>query len=287
MLTEFATLLQQERSRSGAAVAFTCYGFETAVAVLQAAEKAGRGVILLISAQSYAAPQGTYLVEGLRALAAQAPVPVCLQLDHLRELEQIERAFQQGIGAVMADGSHLPFEENLAFTREAVALARRYGGAIEAELGRIEGDEERAEAVRAGALTDPEQAASFVEEAAPACLAVSIGNVHGLYQREPAFDWERLTTLRARLRLPLALHGASGLSDALLQRAIALGIGKINVNTELRINYFEVLAQRLETCRPGARLLDLQSALIAAQRATALARLQACQLAEVGPPDSP
>jgi tagatose 1,6-diphosphate aldolase GatY/KbaY len=277
MLSDFAALLQGRRNDAGAVVAFTCYGFETAFAVLQAAEEVGCGVILLISAQSFNAPQGGALVAGLRALADQARVPVCLQLDHIRDLGQIERAFQLGVGAVMADGSHLPFEENIAFTREAATIARRYRGAIEAELGRIEGDEEVAAAAQARGLTDPDQAAIFVERTSPACLAVSIGNVHGFYRSIPWFDWERLTALRARLDLPLALHGASGLPDALLQRSIALGIGKVNVNTELRLNYFEVLGQSIGSYQPGARLLDLQTELIAGQRATALARLLACR----------
>jgi tagatose 1,6-diphosphate aldolase GatY/KbaY len=282
MLTDFATLLEQGRAAGYPVLACTCYGFETAIAVLQAAEEQQCGIILLVSAQSFKSPQGAYLVTGLRSLAEQAPVPACLQIDHLRDLQLVERAFALGAGAVMADGSQLPFEENLAFTREAVAIARRYGGAIEAELGRLEGDEEIARIVEAGGLTDPAQAAFFVEQTAPACLAVSIGNVHGHYAGPPRLDWERLEQLRARLRLPLALHGASGLPDDMLRRALALGITKININTELRSSYFDLLERRLHHWRDGARLLDLQNELIDVQRQTLLRRLQACRL-EAGP----
>ncbi len=261
MLASFAELLHAHQSRGAALGAFTCYNFETAVAVLQAAQARGSGVVLLISEKSFASAHGEYLVAGLRALAERAPVPVCLQLDHVNDLERIEAAFRLGVGAVMADAAHLPFEENCAFVREAAAIGRRYGGQVEAELGRIEGNEDIATAAWAGALTDPEQAALFVARAEPACLAVSIGNVHGTYRQPPELDWARLQQIRAQVNVPLSLHGASGLPDQDLRQAIALGIAKINVNTELRTCYLSVVEQQLQKVKPGARLLELQLAL--------------------------
>lgn len=275
MLASFTELLHVNQERGTALGAFTCYTFETAVAVVQAAQQCQRGVILLISEKSFLAPQGAYLIASLRAIAEKAPVPVCLQLDHVSDLAQIERACQMGVGSVMADGSRLSFEENLRFVAQAVELGKRYAVEIEAELGRVEGNEDIAHAAAVGALTDPEQAAQFIERAQPACLAVSIGNVHGIYRHPPQLDWERLRAIRQTTDLPLSLHGASGLSDEDLQQAMRLGIAKINVNTELRASYFELLEQQLAPMSSGLRLLELQHALIEAQYQVSLSKMQA------------
>jgi len=272
MLASFTELLQEQQGR--ALGAFTCYNFELAVGVLDAAASQGSSVVLLISENSFCSPSGAYFVAGLKAMAEQAPIPVCLQLDHVRDLGHIETAFRLGVGAVMADGSRLPFEENIAFVREAVRIARRYGGSVEAELGRVEGNEDIAAATLAGALTDPEQAARFVRQAEPACLAVSIGNVHGLYEDAPVLDWKRLAHIHDQVDVPLSLHGASGLPDPDLRHAITSGICKINVNTELRSRYLEVVAEQLQAVLPGTRLLELHLAVIEAVTQVTQAKLK-------------
>lgn len=264
MFASFSDLLRAQMGKGTALGAFTCYNFETAAAVLLAAQKRQCGVILLVSEKSFVSEYGAYLVAGLCALAEQASTPACLQLDHVSDLSSIEAAFQLGVGAVMADGSRLPFDENIAFTQQAIAIARRYGGYIEAELGHIEGNEDVASAARAGALTDPEQAAYFVEQTACSCLAVSIGNVHGTYRYPPVLDWARLQAIHRLTNAPLSLHGASGLTEDDLRQAMQSGIVKTNINTELRTRYLEVVADTLGEVVTGARLLDLQSAIMVA-----------------------
>lgn len=276
MLVSFAALLNEQQK--AAVGAFTCYNFEAAAGVLQAASAQGRGVLLLVSEQSFRSPHGASLVAALQAMAAQAPVPACVQLDHVRDLELINAAFALGVGAVMADGSQLPFEQNIAFVRAAVEIARFYGGGVEAELGRVEGNEDSAAATLAGALTDPAQAVRLVAQAEPTCLAVSIGNVHGIYQRPPMLDWERLARIRAQVSVPLSLHGASGLPESDLRHAIALGIRKINVNTELRSRYLEVVAAQLPRVQAGARVFVLQEALTEAMALVASAKLRVYEL---------
>lgn len=274
MLASFTELLRERQEQGGALGAFTCYNFETAMAVLDAAAIRDSAVIILISEKSFAAPYGAYLTLGLKALAAHAPIPVCLQLDHVSHLAQIEAAFELGIGVVMADGSRLPFEQNIAFVREAVQIARHYGGAIEAELGRIEGNEDSATIVQAGALTDPQQAALFVEQTDTSCLAVSIGNVHGVYQRPPVLDWQRLAHIHEQISIPLSLHGASGLADQDLNYAIQCGIRKINVNTELRSLYLEIATEQLPRVLPSMNLLALHNAQIAVLTQVVEAKMQ-------------
>jgi ketose-bisphosphate aldolase len=256
MLAPFRRLVEDAAARGGAVGAFTCYNPETARGVLAAADRAGRDVILLVAASSLRAPGGELLVAALVAAAAYAPARACVQLDHVDDLGEIGRALALGAGAVMADGSRLPFDENVAFVR---AAAER-GDGIEAELGGIEGDEDVATAVAAGALTDPDEAAAFVAATGAACLAVSIGNVHGTYRDPPRLDWPRLEAIRERTRVPLSLHGASGLSDDDLRRAIERGVAKVNVNTELRERYLAATAEHLERAPAGARVLELNRA---------------------------
>jgi tagatose 1,6-diphosphate aldolase GatY/KbaY len=268
VLARFSELLTEARTRDSAVGAFTCYNLETAVGVLRAAEARRRAVILLVSEKSLSTPGGSLLLSALVAVADRSAVPACVQLDHVRELEPIEAAFALGAGAVMADGSKLGVAENADFVR---AAAR--GGEVEAELGGIEGDEDVAKAVAAGGLTDPDEAAWFSERSGAGCLAVSIGNVHGAYQEPPALDWARLEEIRRRVEVPLSLHGASGLSDDDLRRAIRLGVSKVNVNTELRERYVEVTAERIETLRDGARVLELNLV-----QANSIAELAAAKL---------
>ena len=273
MLTPFADLLAEAGAGRAAVGAFTCYNLETAIGVVRAAEERGRGVILLLGEKSFRGPGGELLASALVAVAGRAAVPACVQLDHVSDLAVIRAAFECGIGAVMADGSTLPFEENLGFVRVAAELARGAGGHVEAELGGILGDEDVARAVAAGALTDPGEAVDFVAGTGAACLAVSIGNVHGVYREPPALDWPRLEAIRERVDVPLSLHGASGLPDAVVSRAISLGIAKVNLNLELRRRYLDVTAEFIEDLLPGASLLDLNLAQADAVAAVVAAKL--------------
>lgn len=281
MIAPFGFLLDAARTAGRAVGAFTVYDLGAATAVLRAAEARGVGVILIISPQAFAAPAGAALVAALRVLATASDVPVAIQLDHVSDLDAMARALDCGVTALMADGSKLPYEENVALVHAAVALARPHGAEVEAELGRIEGDEELALAAEAGALTDPAQAADYLDRSGADCLAVSIGNVHGTYSRPPELDWPRLEAVAAAVDRPLALHGASGLPDADLQAAIRRGVVKVNVNTELRQRWFATVAARAETLGQRSELLALQGEL-----ADALAEVVDAKLAgfELPPP---
>jgi tagatose 1,6-diphosphate aldolase GatY/KbaY len=273
MLTPFAKLLE---GRHGTAVgAFTCYDLEAAAATLRSASATRTGVILLISKQSYVARDGSMLLAALLAAAQQSDAHACVQLDHCSDLAVIESALEAGVGAVMADGSGLPYEHNVEFVRRAVALARRFEASVEAELGGIAGDEEVAEAASSGALTEPGQAGDFVVETGADCLAVSIGNVHGVYRNPPELDWERLRAIRLRVAAPLSLHGASGIPDELVRRAISGGITKINVNTELRQAYLASTREALPGLLDGSRLGALHAAQVAAVEQVVAAKLRA------------
>jgi ketose-bisphosphate aldolase len=256
--------------------AFTCYDAETARAVLGAADELRLPVILLIGETSLLAPGGDLLLAALSAMAAHARQPAWVQLDHSRDLAAIERAFELGAASVMADGSHLAYDDNCELVAAAVAIARRYDGHVEAELGGIRGDEDVAEAVRAGALTEPAQAGDFLARTGARCLAASIGNVHGVYRDPPSLDWQRLGELRrAAGDCTLSLHGASGLDAGIIRLAIQHGVAKINVNTELREAYFAATAEHATEFADGLRLLQLHREQEAAVRRVVIAKLRA------------
>jgi ketose-bisphosphate aldolase len=274
VIVSFSELLAEADGRGAAVGAFTAYNLEGAVAVLRAAEERSDGVILLVSSQAFATGGGPALVAALRAAGERAPVPCCVQLDHAEDLKMMEAALESGAGALMADGSRLPLDANAELVAAAVSIAKRFGAGVEAELGHVAGDEELATAAARGALTDPAEAADFTERTGADCLAVSIGNVHGRYARPPELDWGRLADIRRMIAVPLSLHGASGLPDADLTRAVRAGIRKVNVNTELRERWFEVLAERTGALREGAQLLALNEELIAALAQVVLAKLE-------------
>ncbi|WP_160668353.1 class II fructose-bisphosphate aldolase [Pseudarthrobacter sp. ATCC 49987] len=226
-----ASALQQ-----GSAVpAFTCYDFTTALAVVAAAEDAGRGAILLVSPSTAATPNGRRLIAALRGLADAASVPVAVQLDHASDLRVITDAVAAGADSVLVDGSSLEYEDNIALVRaaraalDALALdGTGFAGevVIEAELGDLAGDEDRA----------------FGPDAQ--LLAVAVGNVHGKYQGEPELRWDVLQDIAVRTRIPLVLHGASGIPAAELVKAAAMNVGKVNFNTELRTGVLGTLEAR-------------------------------------------
>jgi tagatose 1,6-diphosphate aldolase GatY/KbaY len=264
VLSGFRDVLDERRAAGAAAGSFTCYDVTTACGVVHAAEAADVPVILLVSEASVASRDGRLLLPALGAVARSARVPVCVQFDHASSLGLIGEALASGaVGAVLADGSRLPYEDNVAFASAARELAGRHGAEIEVELGHVEGGEDVAAATAAGKLTDPTAAADFVAATGASCLAVSIGNVHGTYSAAPALDWTRLDAIRAAVDVPLSLHGASGLPQGDLRRAVAAGVAKVNVNTEVRERIFAMLDSRLDELSRGWRIAELDAAIVA------------------------
>ncbi|WP_423183096.1 class II fructose-bisphosphate aldolase [Arthrobacter sp. NyZ413] len=241
-------LVLSSLERGGAVPAFTCYDFTTALAVVAAAEESGRGVILLVAPKTAAAPAGLRLIAALRGLADDASVPVSVQLDHASDLDVIRNSVGAGADAVLADGSALPVEDNIALVREARAALDAAGAAavvIEAELGGLAGDEDKAFGIAApghpAGLTDPGQVEDFVSRTGAQLLAVAVGNAHGRYAGEPKLHWDVLRDISSRTGLPLVLHGASGIPEADLVKATGMRVGKVNFNTELRTGILAML----------------------------------------------
>jgi len=170
----------------------------------------------------------------LVALAEEARVPIALMLDHGASLEQCVRALRFGFTDVMYDGSALSFAENVAATRTIVRAAHAVGAGVEAELGHVgSGAEYSSYGAQGAGFTDPASVGPYVEATGVDVLAVAFGSAHGVYQGEPRLDLDLLQSLWQSTEIPLAMHGGSGLSAEQFRGAIAAGISKINVFTEL------------------------------------------------------
>lgn len=249
--------------RSVAAV--TVYDFTTAQGVVAASESSSNPVILLVPPSAAAGLPGARFIRALRGLADVADVQVCVQLDHAKDLGLIGEAVIAGADSVLADGSNLGHKENAALVRSARSLVGP-DVVIEAELGSIGGDEDRAldpsGSVSPAGLTDPAHVNGFLEDSGADLLAVAVGNVHGRYKGDPHLDWERIAAIRtAAGSTPLVLHGASGIPRTDLQRAGGAGVGKININTELRTRIFEVLERDTDSfSKDGLNMVGLNEA---------------------------
>jgi tagatose 1,6-diphosphate aldolase GatY/KbaY len=264
MRTRLDTLVVSALQQGSAVPAFTCYDFTTALAVVNAAEQAGRGTILLVAPKTAATPNGLRLISALRGLADGASVPVAVQLDHASDLRVILDAVTAGADSVLADGSSLPIEENIALVRDVRALLDAQGSTgvvIEAELGGLAGDEDRAfgadqSGVAVAGLTDSAQVEDFVHRTGAQLLAVAVGNVHGKYKGEPRLRWDVLQDIAVRTHIPLVLHGASGLPPEELVKAAAVNVGKVNFNTELRTGVLATLEARTTAHRADGENLQ-------------------------------
>ena len=245
MLVPMVELLTAAQREGYAVGAFNTYNLEITRAILAAVEAQRAPVIVQVgsSALKYAGREA--LTALVLAEARRSPVPVAVHLDHSTTLDEIRWCVEQGFTSVMIDGSALPLADNIALTRQAVALARPHGVTVEAELGSIVGEEDRAAEREAVGLTTPQQAEEFAQATAVDALAVAVGNVHGFYRGEPKLDAARLDDIHCCVPVPLVLHGASGLPDAAIQRSIQGGVRKFNVNTEIRVALFTALADSL------------------------------------------
>lgn len=258
MIVTLASVLKKAQAHGYAVGAFNVNNLETAQAIVTAAVQLRAPVIMQTSegAVEYA---GMEYLSAIIHIAAKAPVPVVLHLDHGKNLDVIRQALRSGYTSVMYDGSHLPFEENVHRTRQVVQWARHDGISVEAELGRIPGEEDFVSVKRKELLyTDPDEAKLFVKETGCTALAVSIGTAHGAVKSmaKVTLDYDLLTRIQQCVSVPLVLHGASsvpssivrilqkyggslpraqGVPDQALRKAVSLGICKVNTDTDLRL----------------------------------------------------
>lgn len=222
--------------------AFNIHNLETIQVVIETAAQMRSPVIMAGTPGTFSYAGTRYLVQICQEAARQYPIPMALHLDHHESLSDICHKVDAGVKSVMIDGSHHNFAENIALTRQVVDYCHRWDCSVEAELGRLGGQEDDLVVDAKDALyTDPHAAVEFIKATGIDSLAIAIGTAHGMYKEQPRLDFERLAKIRALTDTPLVLHGASGIPDADVRRCIELGITKVNVATELKIAFSDAL----------------------------------------------
>ena len=209
--------------------AFNVYNIETVMGVMDAAEELKAPVIMQLYPRLVNEQVGYYLSPVVLAAAQKASVPVCLHLDHAAGKQEVYRALRWGYTGIMQDGSSLSFEENVALTRSTVEMCAAMGVSVEGELGHVGSAADDT----MGEFTDPEEAKSFVEQTGVCCLAVLVGNAHGHYKKPPKLDIDRISAIRKACGVPLVLHGGTGIPDDQVKAAIAAGMRKMNIGTDV------------------------------------------------------
>ncbi|MGI6201099.1 MAG: class II fructose-bisphosphate aldolase [Christensenellales bacterium] len=216
--------------------AFNIHNMETVDAVVRVAAQERSPVMLATTASTVKYCGINFISHMARAAAETYDIPVALHMDHCDNFDLIMKCLRAGYTSVMIDASKLPYEQNVALVSRVVEAAHAVGVVVEGELGRIGGvEDEMTVDAREATFTVPEEAVDFVARTGIDSLAIAIGTAHGMYKGEPKLDFDRLAAIRARVTLPLVLHGASGVPDAAVRRAIAGGISKANIATELKL----------------------------------------------------
>ncbi|OLQ85703.1 class II aldolase, tagatose bisphosphate family [Vibrio ponticus] len=222
--------------------AFNIHNLETVQVVVETAAEMQSPVILAGTPGTFSYAGTDYLVGICQEAAKRYKMPIALHLDHHESFSDIRQKVEAGIKSAMIDGSHLPFEQNIELVKQVVTFCHRWDCSVEAELGRLGGQEDDLIVDSKDALfTDPNDAVEFIQQTGIDSLAIAIGTAHGMYKEEPRLDFDRLGIIRSRTDVPLVLHGASGVPDQDVRRCIELGITKVNVATELKIAFSDAV----------------------------------------------
>lgn len=234
-LVDMGDMLRHAYAHRYAVGAFDLVSLDFLQAIIDGAEACEAPVILSLAESHFAYFDLELLLPAVEAAARRARVPVAIHLDHGASLASAVRAIALGCNGVMVDASSLPFADNAARSAAVVRMAHDCGVTVEGELGYVPGVEGEDAERHPGSLvyTTVEEARDYVAQTGVDCLAVSIGTVHGQMRGTPELDFERLAAINAALRLPLVIHGGTGLSDAQFRRLIDHGVAKINYYTAL------------------------------------------------------
>ncbi|KEQ17430.1 class II fructose-1,6-bisphosphate aldolase [Endozoicomonas numazuensis] len=226
---------------------FNINNLEWTQAILTAAQKTQSPVILGVSEGAARYMSGFKVITAMvNALieSMEITVPVAIHLDHGSSIEKCKEAIEAGFSSVMIDGSHGPFEENVAMTKTVVEYAHARGVSVEAELGVVGGQEDDVVADNC-IYADPQECKELVERTGVDCLAPALGSVHGPYKGLPNLGFEEMLQVKELTAVPLVLHGGTGIPTADIQNAISRGTAKINVNTENQIAWTNMVRKVL------------------------------------------
>lgn len=236
MVVSSARLMKRAEKENYAIPAFNIDNLESAMAVSEIMHEMRTPVIVQMIPRTLNYGGIAIYPAMMRELMADCPVDYALHLDHGSSLSLAKKCIAGGFSSVMFDGSLMPFEDNVKFTKEVTDFALPMDVSVEGELGTIGGKEEGNTDLEAS-YTKVSEAEEFVRRTNVSTLAIGVGTAHGVYKGTPHINVERIKEIHAAIGTPLVLHGASGLSDEVLKDCIAAGITKINFATELRQAY--------------------------------------------------
>lgn len=234
-------LLKKCQQDKTAVLATNFYNFETLTAVMKAAQKMQAPVMLQLTKSSIDYMGLNVAVKMGRQAIADYGLQGYIHLDHGGSIELVQRCLDAGFDSVMIDASEKPFEENVETTRKVVEISQTYGVNVEAELGYVA----KLGQQQGGGFTTPEDAKTFVEQTGINALAVAIGSAHGFYKLPPHLDIPRLAEIHKATPVCLVLHGSSGIPHSMVQEAVANGIVKVNLATEIKDNFMRALKKVL------------------------------------------
>ncbi len=240
MLYNMKELLTIAKENKFAVPAFNIGSLEILRAVMEVAEETNSPVILEIHPLEIEYLTDPFVLT-VKEYAHKSKVPVVIHMDHGSNIYDVMRSIKNGYTSVMIDASNLPYEENVALTKQVVELAHKVNVSVEAEIGTIGAMNYETEGVDNVLYTDPEQAKDFVKRTGIDCLAVAIGTAHGLYPKNftPKLNLELLKILNKEVNIPLVLHGGSGNPDEEVTASVSLGVSKVNISSDVKSVFFK------------------------------------------------
>ena len=267
MLVNMNEVLRPAKQGKYAVGLFNAVNLELARGIIAAAEATGSPVIMGTAEVLFPYGPLEEVSYYLLPMAKKANVPVVIHLDHGLKKETCLKALELGFSSIMYDCSTDSYDDNVRKVKEMADIAHSYGATIEGELGHVGDNEGSAEGDSKlddpkKYFTDPAMAKDFVEKTGVDALAIAVGNAHGAYKLPPKLDFERIRTIAKTVDVPLVLHGGSGLTDDDFRKAIAEGISKVNIFTD--INVAAVKAQFREFQSMDKGLIDLIPAAVEA-----------------------
>lgn len=255
-LVPMKELLINARKKGIGLGGFMPWNYDSAYAIAEVSKKYDLPAIFICGSAPPSDMGGFHAVTDMAAnIACQLDMDICVHADHFQSYDMLIQAIQGGYTSVMIDASRFPIEENIRRTKDIVMVAHACGVSVEAEIGRLPGNEGDEEVTVADAFqTDPDEAAYFVDQTGIDALAVSIGTMHGAYPAgfKPEINIKRLKEIAAKVSIPLVLHGGSGTPDDKVAESIKHGVAKINIATDLVTAYAHRIYE-IQANNPGLR----------------------------------
>ena len=232
MLVNLNEVLKKAQKGKYAVGLFNTTDTDMLQAVIEAAEESNSPVILGTAEVLLPYGELKLIAPSVIAAAKRAKVPVVVYYDHGLTFDRCIEALKLGFSSIMFDGSAKPYEQNIAETREMVKIAHAFGATVEGEIGHV-GEAAKEDNLLTDMYTTPEEAKAYLDATGVDALAVAIGSAHGVYKKKPMLNIERLKEISGEVKVPLVLHGGSGLSDDDFKNTIRNGIAKVNIFTDL------------------------------------------------------